>query len=562
MPENESEVLSQSFVYLVSARGGNNYWARLLNGCDKIAIENYGTMSVGVSDNGRFVLRYDPAFVERISPRILKLALIHEAIHIALRHQERLYRILSTITDPELRLAVLAIFNIAADLSANDAALRLEEGFDGTEIAPTDLQKLMAHRTLWDKGGPVDDFPWLLPEHMQLPKGLSFESYVLKIAKKAKPIAKAFMKALEKMNGEGEGQDDGQPQPNGGSGGGSGDGDEEGSSKGSGGGSGQSKSSKGDKGKDKGPASFSADPDDSISDDMQDLAKNNKPLLESMMAGFQKMLHDNHREWIEKAKSLTSDEATSIANKMKGHAKQLAKSAYEQTIKARGFVPGHIQGLVAPLLKDEQMPWHWFFSDCVQSQISSKVIEAMSMPNLSMINDQQYEPWPGQTLDPVFRIDWLTDTSGSVGDAEFARAMNVMNALMSQNRNIILRHIQCDAQIQKEEMTDNLQPPDESVAHTRAGYGGTVYTPAFRRICGCDTGSDWVAGAQRLEEPPTHPDLLVVFTDGAVGIEGEVLPKYHPGCPIIWLVAPNCEPALGMSDVPPDHIIKMFPLED
>lgn len=122
-------------------------------------------------------------------------------------------------------------------------------------------------------------------------------------------------------------------------------------------------------------------------------------------------------------------------------------------------------------------------------------------------------------------------------------------------------YCECDAAMQKEVKVTNIEPPgDEYVKElqNRRGHGGTVYTPFFKRVAGVDEPNDWVPGAPRLDERHPKPDLMVICTDGGVGLMGECFPKYKPDCPIIWLLMPNCRPVPGMDNVPPDRIIEMF----
>ena len=311
--------------------------------------------------------------------------------------------------------------------------------------------------------------------------------------------------------------------------------------------------------KQKGPESFSDDPEDSVSDTMQDLAKNQPQLLKDMLNAFNKLMHNNHKDWQDTAEGLDGDSARSLADKMKKHSRQLAKAAYEQTLKSRGTVPGYIKGLVAPLLKDEQIPWHWFFQDCIQASITYKIIEAMASPNVSLINLDYIEPWPGQALDMEFNVVWITDTSGSMGDGEFGRARAVLNQMMNVDRSIKLRDIQVDTHIQHEEEKDNCETLE--IGNERFGYGGTTLAAAFRRAMGVDTPEDWVpdAWASKCEEPPKSVDLIVCYTDGYT--EPMTEPIHHPGCAVIWLITPDGHVAEGMSDVPPEHVIKMFQID-
>jgi hypothetical protein len=270
-------------------------------------------------------------------------------------------------------------------------------------------------------------------------------------------------------------------------------------------------------------------------------------------------MNNNHKTWNDQADKADGDGGLSLAEKMKKHSRQLAKGAYEQTVKSRGFVPGYIKGLVAPLLKDEQIPWHWFFQDCIQAQITSRIIEAMASPNVSLINLDHIEPWPGQALDSEFNVCWITDTSGSMGDGEFARARAVMNGLMAVDKRIKLRDIQVDTLIQHEEEKDNCDTPE--LTNERFGYGGTTLVAAFRRALGAEIQEEWApdAWATKCEEPPPRPDLIVCYTDGYT--EPMTEPEHHPGCAVIWLITPDGQAAPGMSNVAPEHIIKMFRIE-
>jgi predicted metal-dependent peptidase len=523
----ETTELSRSLVYLVSARGGDNYWARVINGCDKFYQKNFGTASVSVAPNGRYVLNVDDDFFHELPTGDKKLVLVHEAGHIALRHIERLFRVQCQLADPTLRKAVMVVFNIAADLADNDKIVRNEPEFKDSK------------------------FPWILPEKMNYPKGKSMEQYIAMLVADLPQALENMEKMLDQML---EGKD-GEKQEQGGSGGA---GIEVPIDGGSLGGIMPGKGGKGKKG-----SKGEAESDQPTLDDPQvpqglgPAARNNPELIDKLADAFERLTKKAHQLWNKMADNMSPEEATGVSNKMKQHAKRLVKSAHEQTIRSRGTVPAGIESLVKGLLTPEQIPWHWLLDDALQGAIHSKILEEMAMPNTSLFGTD-YEPWPGFTLDRKFRIWWLTDTSGSVADAEYARACLCINSLMKVNKFIELVHIQGDAACQHEELTDNLAPPEDGGARARYGYGGTVYTPMFKRILGVDTPQDWQNASRRPEEHPGKPDLIVVFTDGGVVIDGEVFPQYRPECPIVWLVAPNCRPAPGMNNTPPDRVIEMF----
>jgi len=504
-----------------------------LNGCDKQYRPGFGTAAVSVAPNGRYVLMVDDAYFATRPEPMQKLILIHEAGHLVLRHIERLFRIQCNLANPTLRKAVMVVYNIAADLACNDKIVRNEPEF----------------KQMLDAG----EFDGLLPERMKYPCGLSMEGYLTLLVKDL-PQALENMKKMLEAAEKGEGKDEGGgtsisvPLDGGGSVGGS----------------------MGGQKKDKGKGG--SESDDQTTDDPQvppglsAAAQNNPGLIDELEKLFDEISNAAHKLWNKKADQMTAEEAGSLADKMKQHAKRLVKSAHEQTLRSRGNIPAGIDQLVQGLLQPEQIPWHWLLDDALQGAINSKILEEMAMPNMSLLPSDSYDPWPGFTLDRKFRIYWFTDTSGSVSNLEYARACACINSLLSVNKSIELIHLQGDAACQSEEITNNLEPPDPSALH-RMGYGGTVYTSQFKRILGVDTPEDWQDPSARPSEHPGKPDLVVVFTDGGVVLEkpsyyaneGETtFPTYKPDVPIIWLVAPGCQPAPGMNNLAPDRVIEMF----
>lgn len=545
----EDNELAKSLVYFVSRRGSSNYWATLINGCTKVYLQDKGTLSVGVTENWKYVLTCHVPFFEACSPKMKLLGLVHEAGHIALNHLPRLFKLLSSCTDPFVRRAVLTTFNWAADFATNDSIVRYEPGFKE------------CHRP---RGADenVGEFTFLLPEEWDLPAGKSMEEYIVlmlkdlpKIKKKAEKLLEKLLKDLEEKGegsisfgeGEEESEDEGEGED-----GGSGSGEDEGDGEGEG----ASPSAPKKKKKPAGTASVPGLPDRLLEE-----AFNSPETFEKLQELFDRLNGGAHADWNKVAENMTPEEAVSAGSKLKNHARQLAKSAMDGARKSRGYLPGHAQSIIDELLKAEQLPWDLFLRDVIQSAITARVSEEMASPNLSLINEDYIEPWPGQVLEFAYNITWMTDTSGSMSDVEYARACAAFNGLLGQNKAIRVTYCECDAAMQKEVAVTNIEPlSDEYLAEAkvRRGRGGTVYTPFFRRVVGADSPSDWVPGAPRLEDKHPKPDLIVVVTDGGVGINGECFPWYRPDCPIVWLVTPGNEPVAGMDDVPPDRVVQMF----
>jgi len=526
---NTTTQLSQSFVYLVSPRGGNSYWAVVINGCDKLYTTEIPTLAVQLTPNGRYVLMCNNEFFATKSDPMKKLILVHEAGHIAMRHVERLCKLLSNITSPSVRESVTTVYNIAADLADNDSIVRHE-----TEFA-----------AMLESG----EFDGLLPEKFEFPLGLSMERYMWLLVDRREEV-KQLLKDMLGGDGDDENESEGDDSEGAPSSGGNG-------GKGGKGGKGRVKTETSDEEETVGDAVRQ-----SLVETIANAMQVDPDYFEQLKKAFEAAAGETHKQWNQVAGELTPEEAVSMAGKLKHHAKRLVKSAHEQLkARPRGFAPAGIEKLVEDLLAEEQVPWTWLFNDLIATSVAPRVVEEMACPNLMLINDMYVEPWPGFALDHEFHIAWVTDTSGSVSDTEYSRACVEINGLLKMNKNIRLRYMECDAAMQKEMYVDNLEPPDQEElkkVRSRHGYGGTVYTPAFKRLLGLDTAEDWARTADRPAECPRRPDLLVVYTDGGVVLEGECFPQYHPGCPIIWLVAPDCYTAAGMNDVPPDHVIRMF----
>jgi predicted metal-dependent peptidase len=238
--------------------------------------------------------------------------------------------------------------------------------------------------------------------------------------------------------------------------------------------------------------------------------------------------------------------------------KELMRAAWEQSVKARGAIPGFLERELAALVQADQVPWDVLLAEAIVAARRTRIVDAMATPNLALLAEDEFEPWPGQGLDPEFGLVWITDTSGSVKDAEYLRAIAVLNSLLAVDRRIRCRHILIDAVIEKEVEVDNLEGPRPG-DHRRVGYGGTCYRGAFKRILARDGPEDWAPEAERCEEAPSPPDLVIVFTDGGVWIKGECFPEYRPACPIIWLVAPDAPSRLpdGMEEGQGDRVIRM-----
>jgi predicted metal-dependent peptidase len=603
--ENTTSELSKSLVYLVASRGGDNYWARVINGCSKLYTPGRGTLCITTTGNGRYVLECNPVLFDSWSAAQQKLALIHEAGHVALRHIERLLRIMANAKDDIVKAAVMAVFNFAADFTVNDQILRLEPEFAAVHQPRQALMtwaEAAAHARAAGQAEPpkpAGEWGYLLPEEYGFPTGQSMEEYInlllTDISKFAKKVQKQWRqnaieelreikdpaereekrKEMEEKLGEkidpsecdpssgAESSEESSEEGEGKEGEGEGDGQSQSGSSGKG--KRKGKSSGGEPGESSGPpptGDSSVEEESGLAETIYGMSHNDPGLFKRLLEAFHDLTARNHKNWNERVMDKQGQDALSEANKLKGHARSLVKSAHEQTLRSRGTLPSNIEKLVKGLLDEPPTPWDLIFEDVVASSIASKVIEEIVMPNPNLINDTMVEPWPGHSLEHAFNIIWYDDTSGSMGDSEYLRGCTRFNQLLDQNRQVKVWRIQGDAAIQAV-MKDisNITPPtsDElDELHKRRGYGGTSYAPFFRYLANRDEPGDWISPEVKPEDPVPRPDLIVVTTDGGVVIDGECFPEYRPPCGIVWLLMPGCRAPAGMDNAAPDRVIEMF----
>lgn len=200
VPGAEDTELSRSLVYLVATRGGDNYWARVINGCVKLYTPGEGTLAVTTNGNGRYMLKCNPTLFDTWSAPLRKIVIIHEAGHIALRHVERLMRIMSDAKDDIVKAAIMAVFNYAADFTVNDQICRLEPEFKNVHRTRADHMAWTQARVAAKAAGqpepppPAGEWVFLLPEEYGFPVNQSMEEYIQLLLTDLEKFAKQVQK--------------------------------------------------------------------------------------------------------------------------------------------------------------------------------------------------------------------------------------------------------------------------------------------------------------------------------------------------------------------------------
>lgn len=529
-------------TYLVGAgsseTAGNNMWARAINWCrpeyeyDPEKPPELACLIV-TTRNYEISIRVNIANLNKIPARARKLVILHEAGHLCLLHLTRGARLLlASPLKGQQRDIVEALLQLALDFDVNTHVLRPEP----------ECAWMLANKDRAAKEG------WLLlfPEHFGLPMNLSAEEYFLTLydkLPKLKPILEQVLDPSGKLALK-------QPKP-----------------------------------------SWQQDPSENGIDGMSnkgaptaqgkgaasDQARQPPPLSpdEKENALLLQMLHEilsrtAAHPWLDAPEvgDLSDKEQLELMHQLEKQSKRALRDAKRITDsinkgknRDRGLSSSSIDALIDALLEDDPYPWHWLLEDLVGGQVGCKQEDSMRQPALELLQSDVYEPWPGRHWDPTFEVAFVRDSSGSVGNPEFARACAVLNRIMRTDRNVKMRVIDVDASILHEVVTDKIEARAQ---YERHGAGGTVYVPAFKRLLGADEPGDWAdpADYEKADREVPPPDLVLVVTDGGVRIEGECFPQWKPLCPVYWLLLPDCKTVPGMSDAPPDRVIEMFEMPD
>jgi len=468
--------IQNAFYWLCSYRGDNNFFGRILNSCVRQFTDTGPIAGVRVEDSGRYILRANiPRYNEFTYP--LRIAImVHEAGHLALRHYERMLRIIGSkngILTNSKYAEMWKLLNIAGDLAVNDLAVR--------PLA---------------KGSTTDTFAevfkhLLFPERYELPVNLTLEEYFLKLMENPELREKILQSIAD---------DDIEVNYN-------------------------IFAGEGDEGE-----GSDADGDGTGKD-------SDKAAL--------------------KIKNLSGGEIERLANDLQRNAREIIKSAIEQTNSCQGTIPGCMQSVIDELFTEPKIPWPLLLRNQIKSVLSNKVVPSMLMPNIALfpIICDGIEPYPGYNNDFTFRITCATDTSGSVSDEDFRIFMGEIVAIMRQYQGIELRHILFDHGIQLEEVFTRTSSDGEineisQQIHTRHGYGGTEFCAPFRRVLGKDTNQDWAGPKPDKALSPT--DLLVIFTDGFAPVSDSSsgpMPSLKPPCPVIWVICKGGQIDPAMQDI-------------
>ena len=160
--EEKDQAMSRALHWLCSPRGGNNFYGRILNGCGRAPRKDLWppTAAVSLDTKGRYTLAWQPDWFVRQEGPFQLLVVVHEAAHLSLQHLEKFLRLRLRIHDINKYKRLHPLMNVAADMAANDIAVR---------------PLMRTTRTNFEKYR--EKFIWPESEPYKYPTGESFEYY-------------------------------------------------------------------------------------------------------------------------------------------------------------------------------------------------------------------------------------------------------------------------------------------------------------------------------------------------------------------------------------------------
>jgi predicted metal-dependent peptidase len=475
--------LSEAFTYLVSARQ-RNFYARLVAGLIRVAKPGLGTMAVGVTKEGKYVLFYDPEWIAKLALTELMLTCEHEVYHLLLGHIPRYLNLISGLVDEEEKRKFRSVMNIAADCAANEL-MRSEQGFD----------KKFGEYFYGSKA--TEDRSFLIPETFDMEREQPFEVYQFTLLGRLKKTVQKLAEGLnmttlsvpvQSSSGQGgaQGPQDQQAGPG-----------PQGQQNQSGSGNGQQSGNGG--------------------------GQQPHAILDQY---FNDKTGGAHQFWEQAVEGLTDDEKQGLADKLQNELRQLVQQAVRGQSKSRGTMPAGVADLIEAILAPPKIPWPQVLRSLVTRTRQTKIGRGMSRPSRRMHGVPGILPFPGKARDRKFTVAFAIDTSGSMSEDELALALTELLNIAKTEDDVHIWVMYCDAALHITYEVTAVSDVDFNVL----GRGGTDFNPPFIKV-------------RELLKSGTGPDILIYATDGEAPA-----PRHENRVPIpvIWLLTPGAtQPSPG-----------------
>ena len=189
------------------------------------------------------------------------------------------------------------------------------------------------------------------------------------------------------------------------------------------------------------------------------------------------------------------------------------------TAKAVGKMPANLDRWVDALL-NPKVNLRELLRKLMEKTVGREVSTWATPHRRRLVTQKLYLPsYAGTSMKTVV---WVTDTSGSIGQAEYDAAWTEFCDVLTVCRPKTTILMDCDTQVHNVheiDDCDNVSP----LQFPLSGGGGTSFRPPFDRV----------------REMGIEPAVLVYFTDGY----GEFPP--NPGYPVIWVMTTDIQPPFG-----------------
>jgi predicted metal-dependent peptidase len=182
---------------------------------------------------------------------------------------------------------------------------------------------------------------------------------------------------------------------------------------------------------------------------------------------------------------------------------QMAKSANEQPGNAAGEIEKQLQSVINP-----KLPWNVIFQNYMNAICRDNF--SWRRPNKRFLPDHYL---PTAFSEAICNIAIAVDSSGSVYDEEFGFFIAEIATIQSDLKPEKITLIDFDTRIRDiQEITEG--------------------TDCFRDLKFTGGGGTDVRETLKWAKD-NNPDVIAIFTDGEFSMPGD---KYHPTCPVIWLI--------------------------
>jgi predicted metal-dependent peptidase len=449
--------LSEAFTFLLGAKQ-RNFYARVLSALTRVEKRGLGTVAVGINNDGKYILYYDPDFLERLHFQELVLTLEHEVYHLILGHIPRYLDIISGLVLEEEKRKFKSAMNISADCATNEL-MRNEPKFDETY-------------GVWCYGSEATEGrEFIIPDTFGMKKLQPFEIYLFQMIAKMKKTTKEFLEGCKAevysvpMPGAGKGKGEGQ-------------------------GKGQQQ-----------------DPQDG-----QGQGQGQQDQTPEAIVGtyFDGKTGGSHQFWEQGLgeKHTNPEEMQGLADKLRQEGQNIIRSAVQEQIKSRGTLPAGMREFIERMLAQPSIPWPRLLRTiCTRTQ-QSKRQRGMRRPSRRLYGVPGILPFPGQTRDFKFTIAFAVDTSGSMSTNDLTLALRELLNIVKTETDVSLMVMYCDAALH---VTYKVTK-EEDVDFTIKGRGGTDFNPPFikaRELLKTDNAPDILIYATDGYAPEPDPENRV-----------------------------------------------------